>query len=374
MKTAIIVLVIGLAVWSTAVARESAEIIDARYLGMGSCFVACPEGQNVLFANPAALDRVGDRSMAVLGLVTTVNSKTADVVGFALDNRDEFENVDDMTEEEQDKFFDDIVDNINYKRMNVMLSTVPFGWVQRSAGGALFTDTRVSGMASNGASNTPIVDVLATQDLGGVFGIGHGWSDLGGYLPNRFSLGADLKYFRRYAYSARETVTELSDADSPELMSGSSVGLDVGLLYDISDQVRLGLAVYDMFATKIEWDGDSSEVSRIQPGDEQEIQPALRVGATYTVRPNAGWLASPILLAFDLAEPFDGDVTFFKKVHMGAEAALFRSWFKARLGVSQGYPSAGVSLGGLTYAYYAAEEGKFAGQIADHRHVLSFGL
>jgi hypothetical protein len=32
-----------------------------------------------------------------------------------------------------------------------------------------------------------------------------------------------------------------------------------------------------------------------------------------------------------------------------------------------------VSLGGFTCACYAAEVGRFAGQIPDHRHVLSFG-
>ena len=79
-------------------------------------------------------------------------------------------------------------------------------------------------------------------------------------------------------------------------------------------------------------------------------------------------------MAFDLAEPFDGDVTFFKKVHLGAEASLFKPWLKARVGLSQGYPSAGLGLWMFSYAYYAEEEGRHAGQIQDHRHVISFGL
>jgi hypothetical protein len=374
MKRSVIILLIGLAVSSGAAARESAEILGARYLGMGSCFVACPKGPTILFANPAAFDRVDERGLTVMGLTSTINSNTTKVVGFALDNRSKFEDLDDMSEEEQDQFFDDIVDKINYKRMNVMLSLVPFALVQRQMGGALFTDTHVSGMAFNGASNTPLVELLGTQDFGGVVGYGYGWSDLAGYLPNRLSVGANAKYFRRYAYSARETVTELSDSDSPELMSGGAFGLDLGFLYDINDQARVGLAVYDVFASDVEWDGDSSDASRIQPGDTQEIQPSLRVGFTYLFRPTAEFLASPVLVAFDLAEPFDGDITFFKKIHMGMEASLFRSWFKARAGISQGYPSVGVSLGMFTYAYYAEETGRHAGQVADHRHVFSLGL
>jgi hypothetical protein len=100
----------------------------------------------------------------------------------------------------------------------------------------------------------------------------------------------------------------------------------------------------------------------------------LRLGVTRTLSPQAGFLASPILLAFDLAEPFDGDVTFFKKLHLGAEASLFKPWFKARVGLSQGYLSAGLGLWMFSYAYYAEEEGRHAGQIQDHRHVISFGL
>jgi hypothetical protein len=374
MNKTVIIFATVLMFCSVALARESAQIVGARYLGMGSCFVTAVNDRTMLFANPAALDRAETRMLTIMGFAATANSKTADVIGFGLDNRDKFEDLGDMPEEEQDEFFDQIIDEINYKRMNVMVSTLPFGWIQRPFGGVIFTDTRISAMAYNGASNTPLVDLLGTQDLGGIVGFAHGWMGLQSFLPNRLSVGADLKYVRRYAYSMRETMTELADADSPELMSGNTIGLDLGLLYDINAKTRLGLAVYDVLASDIEWDGDSSDVSRIQPGDKQDIQPALRIGFTRLFAPEAGFLASPILLAFDLAEPFDGEVTFFKKIHVGAEASLFRTWLKARLGLSQGYPSAGLGIGVFSYAYYAEETGRHAGQIADHRHVISLGL
>jgi hypothetical protein len=374
MRLNLIILAVILAVASTAAARESTALFGARYYGMGGCFVASADDRSLLFANPAALDRVDQRMITVFGLMSTVNSRTMDVASFALDNRKKFEDLDDMTEEEQNAFFDDILDNINFKRANVMLSAEPFAWIQRSVGGAIFTDSRVSAMAFGGAGGTPLVEMVGTQDAGGIIGYAHGWTGLQSFLPNRLSAGASVKYIKRWAYSARETITELSDSEGAELLSGGTFGLDVGLLYDLNDKTRLGLAVYDLFATDIEWDGDSSDVSRIQPGDMQEIDPALRLGVTRTLSPQAGFLASPILLAFDLAEPFDGDVTFFKKLHLGAEASLFKPWFKARVGLSQGYLSAGLGLWMFSYAYYAEEEGRHAGQIQDHRHVISFGL
>lgn len=374
MKRTVIILLALLTLSSVAPARESTQILGARYLGMGGCFVAGASDRTLLFANPAALDRAETRMITTMGFTSTVNSKTSDVVGFGLDNRDTFEDLDDLPEEEQDAFFDKMIDEINFKRMNVMISTLPFGWIQRPFGGTIFTDARVSAMAFSGASNTPLVDLFGIQDVGVVAGYAHGWTGLQSFLPNRLSVGAGLKYIRRYGYSIRETMTELSDADSPDLMSGNAVAVDLGLLYDINDKTRMGLALYDALASDIEWEGDSSEVSRIKPGEKQDIQPALRIGVTRLVTPGAEFLASPVLIAFDLAEPFDGDVTFFKKIHVGAEASLFREWFKVRLGLSQGYPSAGMSLGFFTYAYYAEETGRHAGQITDHRHVISLGL
>ena len=374
MKRTIIILAILAAASSSALARESTEIIGARYLGMGSCFVALSSDRSVLFANPAGLDRVGGRMITAMGVGSTINSNTPEVIDFYLDNQETFDNLDDLPDQEQDEFFDLIVREINYERMTVSFSAVPFGWIQRSLGGEIFADARASGFAFNGTSDTPLVDMVARADGGGIVGGARGWTGLHAYLPNRLSVGAALKYIHRNAMSARETVTELSDGDSPEMLSGSTVGLDLGLLYDVNEKTRVGLAVYDALASDMEWEGDSSGVSRIQPGDKQEIDPALRVGITRTVSPNLSVLASPVLLAFDLAEPFDGDITFFKKIHVGAEASLFRSWFTARVGFSQGYISTGFSLWAFSYAFYTEEVGRHAGQVADHRHVVSFNL
>jgi hypothetical protein len=373
MNKTILVFGLVLALSAVALARESTEIVSARYLGMGGCFVTVANDRTLLFANPAAIDRVGERMIAVMGIASTVNSKTFDVLGFGLDRRKDFENLDDMSEEEQNNFFDDIVHKINYKRMNLTLSTMPFGWIQKPLGGALFTDTHAVGMAFEGASGTPLVDVVGTQDFGGIVCCGGGLDGIPSVLPHRISMGAGLKYINRSVYSMRETMTELADGQSSELMNGSTIGLDLGLLYDVNPGLRVGLAVYDAFASEIEWDGDASVNSRIQPGDKQKIEPSLRLGVTYNLPWRVQHVSSAIV-AFDLAEPFDSDVTFFKKIHMGAEASLFRSWFKARVGISQGYPSIGLGIWGLNYAYYAAEDGRHAGQISDRRHVISFGL
>jgi len=373
MNKTILIVGLVLALSAVALARESTEIVGARYLGMGGCFVTVANDRTLPFANPAGLDRAGDRMITVMGIASTVNSKTFDVLGFGLDRRKDFENLDDMSEEEQNDFFDEIVSKINYKRMNVTLSTMPFGWIQRPFGGALFTDSHAVGMAFEGASGTPLVDVVGTQDFGGIVCYGGGLDGIPSVLPNRISVGAGLKYINRSIYSMRQTMTELADGKSAELMNGSTIGLDLGLLYDVSPSLRVGLAVYDAFASEIEWDGDASVSSRIQPGDKQKIEPSLRLGLEYHLPLNVQHIASTIV-TFDLAEPFDGDVTFFKKVHLGAEASLFRSWLKARVGISQGYPSVGLGIWGLSYAYYAAEDGRHAGQVSDRRHVISFGF
>jgi len=373
MNKIILIAALGLVLSATALARESTEIIGARYLGMGGCFVAAASDRTLLFANPAALDRARERMITAMGIATTANSRTYDVVGFGLDHSEDFEDLDDMSEEEQNDFFDEIIDDINFKRMNLIFSTEPFGWIQRPLGGTLFTDVHAVGMAYGGASGTPLVDLTGTADLGGIVGLGGGIDGLASLVPNRVSFGASLKYINRSIYSIRETMTEIADGEGSELMNGSTVGLDLGLLYDITPGLRVGAAVYDAFATEIEWDGDASVASRIQPGDEQKIEPSLRLGLVYGLPWRVGHIAAPIV-AFDVSEPFDGDVTFFKKIHFGAEASLFREWFKVRAGVAQGYPTIGLGIWGLNYAYYAVEEGRHAGQISDRRHIVTFGL
>ena len=366
--------VISSGIFSAALARESTEIIGARYLGMGNCFVAVSNDRSVLFANPAGLDRVGGRMLTVMGVGSTINSKTIEVVDFFLDNQETFENLDDLPDAEQDAFFDLIVHEINYKRMTVAFSTVPFGWIQHGLGGEIFADVRASGFAFNGSSDTPLVDMIGRADGGAIVGGARGWTGLRSYLPNRLSVGGAAKFIHRNALSARETITQLSDGDSPEMLGGTTVGLDLGLLYDVNEKTRVGVALYDALASDIEWEGDSSSVSRIQPGEKQDVEPALRIGITRTFSPDLSVLASPVLLAFDLAEPFDGDITFFKKIHLGGEASFFKTWFTARVGLSQGYVSAGLSLFGFNYAFYTEEVGRHAGQIADHRHVISYNL
>ncbi|HVP58468.1 MAG TPA: hypothetical protein VMU02_10245 [bacterium] len=373
MNKLITILVLTVALGSSALARESTEIIGARYLGMGDCFIACSRDRSILFANPAALDRPDGRMFTAMGLVSSVNSKTTDVVRFALDHRKDFENVSDMSEADQNAFFDDIVNNINFKRMNLMLSIEPFGMIQRPVGGTVFSDSRATGMAFRGASGTPLVDADLRQDFGGIVGFGWGWTGLRSFLPNRLSVGASLKYIHRSIFSTRETVTELSDGEGAKMLNGTTVGLDLGLLYDINSRLCVGAAIYDAIAGDIKWKGDSTTYSRVEPGDIEKIEPALRLGVTCRLPWNVPHLSSE-LVAFDLNEPFDGDVSFFKKIHAGIEASVLASWFKVRMGISQGYPTVGLSVFGLTYAYYTEEEGRHAGQLPDRRHVISFGL
>jgi hypothetical protein len=358
---------------SFALARESTEIISARYLGMGGCFVAGAVDRSLLFANPAGLDRIEGRVLTTMGVVATVNSKTFDVASFMIDNMKDFENLGDKPNAEQDRFFDKIVSNIDFKRSTMAFSAIPFGWMERRFGGAIFADTRASGIAFGGASATPLVNADAAVDFGAIGGYGHGWTGLQSFLPNRLSVGASLKYIHRSAYSLRETVTEMADGEAPGILSGSTVGLDLGLLYDINPSITVGAAVYDALASDIKWSGDASVYSAVQPGAKQQIDPSLRLGVVY--RP--GWSISHVtsqVLAFDLSEPFDSDVTFWKKIHIGAEASIYRDWFKARVGISEGYPTAGLSLWMINYAYYAEEAGRHAGQLVDRRHVLSIAL
>ncbi len=356
----------------SAHSRESTEIVGARWLGMGGCTVAVSRGAQILFSNPAFLDRLEGGEL-IFGDQVSVNRRTFEVFGFFLDHLSDFKDVGEMSEEEQNDFFDLIIEEINFKRMNLSSSVILPAYLRRPAGAMVFGDANISAVAFSGVGGVPVVDLTMIYDLGVAAGYAYGWNRLHEFLPGRLSVGGTLKWYMRHEYSTRQTVTVLSDEGSFGLLRGSSFGLDVGLLYDLRPELTLGLAIYDLLASDIEWKGTTSSFSRIQPGEKLDIQPSMRLGLAYT-KPLRWKSLSCEILALDIVEPFDSDITFFKKIRMGSEVSVEHLPLKLRFGVSEGYPALGFSLGGFTYAWYNVELGRHAGQVRDSRHIISFAF
>ena len=354
-----------------SIGRESTSIMSTRAYGMGSCFVTAPEGPEVLFANPAALDRDAGRS-AFFSLQVIANTNTYDVAKFAIDHRDDFKNVDDMSEEAQNRFFQQIADEINYKRLNIAMPIIPLAIMYKKLGILGYVVGRTSDVAYTGGSGTPVTDMEAEYEFGGVAGIGAGADSLFSFLPNRVSVGVGFKYAFRRHYDAVETVTALAQEDEYGFLKSTYWGADLGLLYDIRDGLRFGMAVYDIVKSDIRWEGTTSSFSRTRSGDTFEIDPSMRIGVSYYPAIHLP-VPESMLAVFEIEELFDGDVEFFRKIHFGVEVSPW-SWLALRGGISQGNGSLGAGLGPLSYAYYGVELGRVPGQLTDYRHTLSIGL
>jgi hypothetical protein len=101
------------------------------------------------------------------------------------------------------------------------------------------------------------------------------------------------------------------------------------------------------------------------------------VGAAFRPGVRLGkWLYN-IAAGFDVDQPFDNNVTFFKKIYTGVEANL-TPVFSIRGGLAQGYPTFGLGMRlyliRADYAFYGEELGKYAGQLVSWNHAIRFQL
>ena len=84
-----------------------------------------------------------------------------------------------------------------------------------------------------------------------------------------------------------------------------------------------------------------------------------------------------ISFAADLNHPFDSDITFFKKLFLGAEANL-PPFFHLGTGFYQGYTSFGIGLDirwlRLDFALYGEEMGKYAGDVVSWNKAFSLQI
>ena len=141
---------------------------------------------------------------------------------------------------------------------------------------------------------------------------------------DRLYLGANLKYMTQSLYGY--------DADS--------IGMDLGLMYDYSQKVTLGLSIRDLFS-EMKWDTPS--------GTEDKIPVTTQLGIAY--RPESTWI---IALDYNKVENMNSEFYF------GTEKAI-NDILSVRMGSNDGDFSAGLSFSNeewvFEYAYAEQELG-----------------
>jgi len=255
-----------------------------------------------------------------------------------------------------------------------LLVPAPEGSRLPSLGFGFFARGYSEFLALPGASGVPTATYNISQQYTGIATAAYSWSNLASLLPGKLSAGASLKIDNQRLSRASGSMLLMSDSNNDvDFLSATVVGLDVGGLYDINQNFRVGATVFDMVSGDFTFEGDDTPepFDVLFNGDVGKVDPSLVVGGAFKTETWYGPLQG-VLVSMDIAEPFDKNQAFWKNVYIGAESKM--SFVSTRVGFFQGYLGGGVGIGPLQYAFFGTEAGNYPGARSNYQHALSFAF
>ncbi len=378
MRKTILVLVFGLGVLS-AQAQESElprmAIRNLRALGMGGAAVAIPAEDNILFYNPALLRALKYNRVNLVDLSLRLNQGVLDQINFYRDHRDQINNLDNLSEAEKNALYADALAEAQKLGIFTIEGPLPVHFLTPHFGAGAFSAGNVSYEIFEGAAGLPLVDMRFRGDVQVMAAYAHTLSLGPRGSAGDLHLGVTGKYLRRYLTRKTKTLSGFSSNEDLHLYRGNNFGLDLGAFYILNRRWQFGAAMYDVVATKFSW--NTAGATPDNPPPPNKMNPSLRLGAAFRPGIRLGkWLYN-LALGFDVDQPFDSNITFFKKVYTGVEANL-TPVFSARAGFAQGYPTLGLGMRlyviRADYAFYGEELGIYAGQWVSWNHALRLQL
>ena len=371
-------------------------------LGMGDTGVAFSTHENVFFYNPAHLAHaVGLRPrISLVGIRGSLSDNLFDQITFYQDELEPAidEGIENLSNEEQDELYDQAIAlgrKRTYLNSDLLLPSVMMRVGDVGIGAGVFGHSLVRYRFEDAGAGVPLVDLNAIADL---IIIGSGAVDLSNFGVSGLTTGLTGKFTQRWVTTKNKALDEFSENEDVYLLKGSSVGFDLGLLYDVEfvplpGDLKVGFTAYDIVASDFDYEF-ASNLTENSPdnqtliaqeeefaNEEFNLSPSYRIGAAYML---PGLSTLGILkntgIAVDYlwySEPFI-DQEPLANLHIGAQAQL--AFLVVRAGLNQGYTTlgGGLHLGfmNIDYAFYGMEQGRFPGQLPSWNHTaqISFGF
>lgn len=354
-------------------------------LGRGDAGVARPDLHVAPLVNPAHLgaDWGGSVRITIAGLAASGRpNRVSDAITFF---DEELEDIDTLPDEEVDRIEDEALDLFSRPislRSTALLPSVTFraGEVGISAG-AYVTQT---------ARGQAIPDFIAPSfamfgQLDVIYALGAGMP-LG---DSGVRVGMTGRYVDRYVLSYLQT---FDDFDTPPLLYGSTIALDIGFQYDVPsvEGLTAALAMYDLVGGNVTYEEDDvfdlldgeipepGSVKRAQDLLDELDGPSMRLGAAYTIpqRLLPGMGASTVLVDWVSGSSTSEGQSFFRKLRIGAETHAGRAQIRA--GLSQGLPAIGLGVDvwvvHLDYALFGRQEGLAPSDGSSYAHTVQLRI
>lgn len=320
-----------------------------RPLGMGGAFTAVADDENAMFYNPAGLARLNYWRFTFPKLLFGTDIRSFDNLIFLLGNTGA---VNDFMGGSLSPETVAAVDRLSHTRMH-FLNQNSLTYIQPSFGMGVWMFEEA--LLETGAILLPEASWNLRAGLIENLSWGFGWDITGfGYLAAGFTVKATQQM------KSLEEGRSVLDINEPVLVQQWGGGLDVGLMYQPTEEITVALVMADLYSRLLD----------------EVIPPNLKLGFAY----EPWWLNFQDLntvLAVDLVElNWQGDNEFrnnannatainMSKFRVGLEF-LLSGLIALRGGMSQGYPTAGISLVtsfiNIDYAYYGRELGTYPGQ------------
>lgn len=341
-----------------------------RPLGMGDAFVAVANDYNALFYNPAGLAR-RESGEINLSLMEVAGSKAFS--NFAKDAEDTGKIK--GTDAEKFAAYNTFLEKYYGENFQLRAKLLESIWVRRGWGiGIIPMDLTIDYKIQNDV--TPAIDLRAYADTTIAYGYGDDIKgfDTGGYL----SWGTTLKFINRgyanKAVTALDLVADSQAVKKEDLRDGYTIDMDLGLLYtpEFSGEgawyalkvakPTFGAVVRNVFDYGF---GQSLNLVNKKPVSAPEkLNRVLDLGSKFELP--QFWIFNS-RMAIDYRDIFHPNYSPRKAFHMGFEFDwTMASWWRGsyRIGVSQGYPTLGISalLGvfALDLATYGEDVGTYS--------------
>jgi hypothetical protein len=318
---------------------------------MGGAFTAVADDSNAIYYNPAGLSQVKGFGLGILNPQVEASKDAIDLFGDLQDvDMDDSAAVADVMrkyigDNDHIKLATDTYIGFNVGKVGIMVDAVAQGHLDIRIRNPVWPEAQVDAIADYGLMVGAGLPVPAVKGL---------------------SLGATFKGLSRTSINASYTADEITDDNFDDMidddrLDGSSVGLDLGVLYttDALPMTSLNVAMV------------AQNIPEMKFGDAADQKTQFNAGIALSQKV-IGLRFTEALDIHDVTDNLESDESNEKKIHMGVEVAL-PAILSARVGLNQGYTTAGVTLDfkvlKFDVATYGEEIGVVGGQKEDRRYV-----
>ncbi len=345
-------------------------------LGMGGAYYSKSNNKYAAFYNPAGVARVKKNSIEYLPITLGVDSD-------ALSSLNSVSNIIDAAggDTSDPQVIDSSINSILDVFMGNFVTIGPISFFPaytiKGLSIGLFSTTTLKAIAFNPAVTE--LQAVARSDNGLTATFGYN------FLRNdALSFGVSFKALLRAQVDQTYTVFDLTDiiVNQKQIFgdiiddlfeNGLAFGAfaSVGIIYDLP---FLRSEIAPRIAVSL---NDVGYLFRLNESNVDAINPSMNVALG--ISPSYyNTIKSDIMIDFtDLFFLNSNDTSILKRINIGAEV-IFIDTYALRVGIHQGYPTAGAGLNfkyfSLNYAFYTEELGYEVGEYRDFRHIIEINF